>query len=509
MCLSAALFWLLAVPLCPLPVAALLSARGAAVFLGCFLLGCALYCLARLSGRLSGILKALSSAERHTFVACLLPVGVLMAGLSGLFGALEPHVWCGIGGVAAGLGESWVLLRWGRALSTMQAIDTVSLVSWGCLGATLIGCLVCLAEHSPAIVLVLLAMSASIACLPAAPAFQRAMRVEGASASKDTDVDREKRPSNPAKAGRANADVSSDGTADREPTDVRSLFAQLWEPALGLGLSLMSAALPWGSFLSNGTISLPSYWSFALGIAIPCLAAAVAPKRPGRGLGKTPDFEMATHVVIPVLAAAVVGLRMLGDLEQIGVGLTAFKGIGSGAASVGFLLLALVAMAHVARNIGDSEGVFALGLGVACLIGFLTLPMHMAHQQFASLVAPFLSLVFLVASCCSSVVHIHRRVANQEPKTLTIEDAVSKLCHEYRLSPRERQVMEQLMLGRSAERIGAVLGISPNTVRSHVGNIHTKLGISSRDDLADLIEATMHGKVKTIDEKQPAQRPSS
>ena len=38
--------------------------------------------------------------------------------------------------------------------------------------------------------------------------------------------------------------------------------------------------------------------------------------------------------------------------------------------------------------------------------------------------------------------------------------------------------------------IGEVLGISPNTVRSHVGNIHSKLGIQSRDQLADLIERT-------------------
>ena len=246
MCLSAALFWLLAVPLCPLPVAALLSARGAAVFLGCFLLGCALYCLARLSGRPSGIPKALSSTGRHASVACLLPTGVLVAGLSGLFGAPEPHAWCGIGGVVAGLGESWVLLRWGRVLSTMQATDTVGLVSQGCLGTTLIGCLVCLAEHSPSIVLVLLAIGASIACLPAAPAFQRALRTEGASASKDTDVDREKRPSSPAETGQPNVGVSSDSTSDRGPTDIRSLFTQLWEPALGLGLSLMSEVLPWG-----------------------------------------------------------------------------------------------------------------------------------------------------------------------------------------------------------------------------------------------------------------------
>ena len=61
--------------------------------------------------------------------------------------------------------------------------------------------------------------------------------------------------------------------------------------------------------------------------------------------------------------------------------------------------------------------------------------------------------------------------------------------------------MEQLVLGRSAERIGAVLGISPNTVRSHVGNIHTKLYISSRDDLADLLDSTMHSETNKLPAK--------
>ncbi len=466
--LAAALVWLLAIPLCPLPISNLFGASGAALFIGLLLLGCALSCLLRLTRETAPPSRVWAS--RHT--ALLLPAGILVAGLTSLCAAPASVVWCCIGSILAGFGEGTVLLEWGKRLSPLPTRQAVGLLARGSLGGIIAGCLVCLlGRHSPAL-LALLTTYGVLACLPMRHADQ--------------------------------PHVCADDTKD-EFGRIRALFAQLWEPALGLGLSLMSAILPWGSLFSGTAASMPVYWSFAVGIATLCVAAEIASKR----LAKTPDFDMATHVAIPVLAAAVVGLRMLGDLEQIGVGLTTFKGIGSGAASVGFLLLAFAAMARVARKTGDAEGAFGLGLGVACLIGFVTLPLHMAHQQFASLVAPFLSLVFLVASCCSSVVHIHRRVASQEPKTLTIEAAVTKLCHEYHLTPRERQVMGQLMLGRSAERIGAVLGISPNTVRSHVGNIHTKLGISSRDDLADLIEATMHGDSKATDNKTPAQRPSS
>ena len=375
-------------------------------------------------------------------------------------------------------------------MSTRQAC---SLIAKAALSTSIIGlALVALSSYAT-VLWVLLIVLALIACLP----FIEAMRQVGKQGRRDTE---RSAASNAGKNVGAQSPEQSDMVITDETNcrNLLALFLHLWEPSVGLGLSIMSAVLPWGSLFSSTGTSLPTYWSFALGICLLCISVLIACKH----VQKSIDFQIASHVVIPILAAAVVGLRMLGDLNQIGVEATAFKGIGSGVASAGFFFFALIALAHASQTAKHPADVFALGLGIACLIGFATLPLHLAHQQFASLVAPLLSLVFLVASCCSSVFHIRNHTASHEPKPLSIEEAAAKICRDYNLSPREREVMEQLVLGRSAERIGAVLGISPNTVRSHVGNIHTKLSISSRDDLADLLDSTIHSECNK-DNKAP------
>lgn len=52
-----------------------------------------------------------------------------------------------------------------------------------------------------------------------------------------------------------------------------------------------------------------------------------------------------------------------------------------------------------------------------------------------------------------------------------------------RLTPREREIAGAFSLGETYREIGARLGIAPNTVRRHLGNIYEKLGISSKVEL--------------------------
>jgi DNA-binding CsgD family transcriptional regulator len=53
-----------------------------------------------------------------------------------------------------------------------------------------------------------------------------------------------------------------------------------------------------------------------------------------------------------------------------------------------------------------------------------------------------------------------------------------------RLTPREREVMALLLTGLGADAIGAKLGISANTVRTHLQNVLAKLGVKSRAEAA-------------------------
>ena len=57
-----------------------------------------------------------------------------------------------------------------------------------------------------------------------------------------------------------------------------------------------------------------------------------------------------------------------------------------------------------------------------------------------------------------------------------------------RLTPRERQVLEQAALGLHAKEIAAVLGISPRTVEVHKTRLMEKLGVRN---VAELVRFTM------------------
>jgi len=56
------------------------------------------------------------------------------------------------------------------------------------------------------------------------------------------------------------------------------------------------------------------------------------------------------------------------------------------------------------------------------------------------------------------------------------------------LTPREREVMQLVVLGRHNREIGPVLGISVRTVEVHKARLMAKLGV---DNVADLVRITM------------------
>lgn len=61
------------------------------------------------------------------------------------------------------------------------------------------------------------------------------------------------------------------------------------------------------------------------------------------------------------------------------------------------------------------------------------------------------------------------------------------------LSPRERQVMELLVAGKTSKHIARHLGISDLTVRKHRENLLKKLGLGSTARLAALVGNTTSG----------------
>ena len=72
-------------------------------------------------------------------------------------------------------------------------------------------------------------------------------------------------------------------------------------------------------------------------------------------------------------------------------------------------------------------------------------------------------------------------------------DRTTKQCEAirlaYRLSDRETEVMEHIARGDTVARISERLGVSENTVRTHAKRVYAKLGIHSKQELGDLVQA--------------------
>jgi PAS domain S-box-containing protein len=67
------------------------------------------------------------------------------------------------------------------------------------------------------------------------------------------------------------------------------------------------------------------------------------------------------------------------------------------------------------------------------------------------------------------------------------EARASTIAHSKRLTPREREIVQRVALGRSTPQIAAELGLSPATIRSHVRNAMVKAGAHTRAQLVALV----------------------
>jgi DNA-binding CsgD family transcriptional regulator len=70
-------------------------------------------------------------------------------------------------------------------------------------------------------------------------------------------------------------------------------------------------------------------------------------------------------------------------------------------------------------------------------------------------------------------------VKNSQRKMELIAPAVGAVAHEIQLSEREKEILHFLVKGLSYKQIAAECNITYSTVRFHMGNIYTKLQVSS------------------------------
>ena len=77
---------------------------------------------------------------------------------------------------------------------------------------------------------------------------------------------------------------------------------------------------------------------------------------------------------------------------------------------------------------------------------------------------------------------------SEERKPGRYQQRCNAVAERFGLSPRERDVFELLVRGRSIEYIAQSLTISFNTAKSHIRHIYVKADVHSRQELLDILD---------------------
>lgn len=148
--------------------------------------------------------------------------------------------------------------------------------------------------------------------------------------------------------------------------------------------------------------------------------------------------------------------------------------------------------------------VFAALIGTFCVSAILGIFLGARFQGLATSNGTMLVLLtalygcgMLFAGCLKSWRLMARSAtgavlgAAQDPKdhAETFEERLARVATEASLSPRETQIVGYVGRGHSSVFVAKTLLISESTVYSHVRNVYRKLGVSSREELIQILNA--------------------
>ena len=68
-----------------------------------------------------------------------------------------------------------------------------------------------------------------------------------------------------------------------------------------------------------------------------------------------------------------------------------------------------------------------------------------------------------------------------------MDEKLDRFCEKFAISKREREIIQQVMIGKSNKQIEDILFISHNTVKNHIYNVYQKVNVNSRMELIHLI----------------------
>ncbi len=329
--------------------------------------------------------------------------------------------------------------------------------------------------------------------------------------------------------------LGSTGSAGTAAPRTRDVLAETWVALAGLAFCAFIMGLTWDPVLSE-ELDWRSATVEAPGTALGAIAGALVVGLAGRSGGSTRRLGMLVRAVQPVSIALV----LVVPIVKQWVGGDFVIAISPAFSSLGFALLSSVAFVELAAvtrlSSANAPRCTAASLAVMAVAAVLGLASIATLGADGRALCFILEAIYFTAVAVYYAMHAHTGAGavagtgtgaegglaggaefgsgsgvvgavsggtgspasgNASNGGLSDEQAFDRyecrcrqIAEEYRLSPRETDVLLYVGRGYGAAYIAPLLGISENTVRTHVRHIYEKLGVSSREELIARVDVT-------------------
>lgn len=299
----------------------------------------------------------------------------------------------------------------------------------------------------------------------------------------------------------------SEGEADLTGADVQQsapdrrevltrMASILWLPLVGAMIASFIQGLVWDPDLSEtASASTISFRTISM-VGGPLVAAALVliALRNGGGVQRLRRLQ---RLGFPVAMAVLLLYPMVGPTEGL------LADIGELLPQTCFaLVLVLVWSALVMASRGPAAGsalswsAASVCLPASFLAGLLLISVIGTGGRDLCLVLLTAYLVLLSVSLAQDTqTERHGRVIDELRPDAFMRRRTEELSAEFGISPREKEVLFYLGRGYNHGYIAKKLFVSENTVRTHVRHIYGKIGVSSREELLDLIDGERRDEV--------------
>ncbi|MEG0322553.1 MAG: LuxR C-terminal-related transcriptional regulator [Raoultibacter sp.] len=124
------------------------------------------------------------------------------------------------------------------------------------------------------------------------------------------------------------------------------------------------------------------------------------------------------------------------------------------------------------------------------LLAFLVINERRMHSVLRSLTHQILA----ISEQGHKEVHCSQDIRPSHDVPL-FNQAIIKMSEDAKLTDREQEVFIQIGKGHNVQHVAEVLRVSMHTAKTHQSNIYRKFEVHSRQDLLNLIDATMHDEL--------------